>query len=168
MRRLTLVRHAKSDWSQAGQPDWDRPLNARGLKDAPDMGRRLRERKLKPDLFLTSPAVRALSTATLIARELGLDASRVHQDERLYHAAPNTILAVIRDRGANARHIMVVGHNPGLTEFADQMSTDRRIDHMPTCAVVTLSVDVRQWTDLDWSVGEEVDLDYPRNTDGPG
>lgn len=167
MRRLTLIRHAKSDWSQAGQPDWDRPLNARGLKDAPDMGRRLRERKLKPDLLFTSPAVRALSTAHLIARELGLDAGRLHQDERLYHATPNTILAVIRDLGANARHIMVVGHNPGLTEFADQMSTDRRIDHMPTCAVVTLSLDVRQWTDLDWNVGEDVDLDYPRNTDGP-
>lgn len=167
MRRLTLVRHAKSDWSIAGQPDWNRPLNARGLKDAPDMGRRLRERKLKPDCILTSPAVRALSTANLIARELGFDPAKLQQDERLYHAAPGTILTVIRDLGATSRHVMVVGHNPGITEFADQMSMDRRIDHMPTCAVVTLTLDVRLWTDLDWSLGDEVALDYPRNSDGP-
>lgn len=167
MRRLTLVRHAKSDWSVAGQPDWDRPLNARGLKDAPDMARRLRERKLKPDCILTSPAARALTTAAIFARELGVDAAKLHQDERLYHATPMTVLAVIRDLGAAARHVMVIGHNPGLTEFADQVSVDRRVDHMPTCAVVTLALDVRQWADLDWSTGKEVDLDYPRNTDRP-
>ncbi len=167
MKRLTLVRHAKSDWSVAGQPDWERPLNARGLKDAPDMGRRLRERKLKPDCILTSPAVRALSTATLIAKELGLAPDKLRQDERLYHASPNMILAVIRDLGGTARHVMLIGHNPGLTEFADQVAIDRRIDHMPTCAVVTVSIDVRQWTDLDWNSGKEVELDYPRNSDGP-
>jgi phosphohistidine phosphatase len=168
MKRLTLIRHAKSDWSVAGQPDWERTLNARGLKDAPDMGRRLRERKLKPDCILTSPAARALSTATLIAKELGLGPDRLRQDERLYHATPNVILAVIRELGATARHVMLIGHNPGLTEFADQVAIDRRIDHMPTCAVVTVSIDVRQWTDLNWNTGKEVELDYPRNADGPG
>ena len=167
MKRLTLVRHAKSDWSVAGQPDWERPLNARGLKDAPDMGRRLRERKLKPDCILTSPAARALGTATLIAKELGLPPDKLQQDERLYHAAPAAVLEVIRELGGTSRHVMVVGHNPGLTEFADQVALDRRIDHMPTCAVVTVAVDVRQWTDLDWSSGKDVELDYPRNADGP-
>jgi phosphohistidine phosphatase len=167
MKRLTLVRHAKSDWSVAGQPDWERPLNARGIKDAPEMGRRLRERNLKPDFLLTSPATRALSTATLIAKELGLAPKKILQDERLYHAAPATILSVIRDHGGSARHVMVVGHNPGLTEFVDRIAADRRVDHMPTCAVVTASVDVRQWTDLDWSSGKEVELDYPRNSEGP-
>lgn len=168
MKRLTLVRHAKSDWSVAGQADWDRTLNARGLKDAPEMGRRLRERKLKPDVILTSPAVRAFTTATLLAKELGLPATRLHKDERLYHASPGVILEVIRELGGTSRHVMVVAHNPGLTEFSDQIASDRRIDHMPTCAVVTAAVDVRQWTDLDWQCGREVELDYPRNSDGPG
>jgi phosphohistidine phosphatase len=167
MKRLTLVRHAKSDWSIAGQPDWERTLNARGLKDAPEMGRRLRERKLKPDLILTSPAVRALTTATLLAKELGLPADKLHKDDRLYHATPTVILEVIRELGGSARHVMVVAHNPGLTEFSDQIASDRSIDHMPTCAVVTASVDVRQWTDLDWQGGKEVELDYPQNSDGP-
>lgn len=168
MKRLTLVRHAKSDWSVAGQADWERTLNARGLKDAPEMGRRLRERKLKPEVILTSPAVRAFTTATLLAKELGLPAGKLLKDERLYHASPGTILEVIRELGGTARHVMVVAHNPGLTEFSDQLASDRRIDHMPTCAVVTAAVDVRQWTDLDWQCGKEVELDYPRNSDGPG
>lgn len=163
MKRLTLVRHAKSDWSVAGQPDWDRPLNARGLKDAPDMGRRLRERKLKPDCVLTSPAVRAITTAQLIARELGIAPDKLQQDERLYHAEPHMMLQVIRELGQTARHVLVVGHNPGITEFADQVSSDRRIDHMPTCAVVTLAVDLRDWTQLDWTCGKDVLLDYPKN-----
>ena len=168
MRRLTLVRHAKSDWSVAGQPDWERTLNARGLRDAPEMGRRLRERKLKPDLILTSPAVRALTTATLLAKELGLPVEKLHKDERLYHASPGVILEVIRELGGSSRHVMVVAHNPGLTEFSDQIASDRRIDHMPTCAVVTVAVDVRQWTDLEWQSAKDTELDYPRNSDGPG
>ena len=75
VKRLTLVRHAKSDWSLAGQADWDRPLNKRGQRDAPEMARRLRSRRHKPDLILSSPAVRALTTATVMARELKVPAA---------------------------------------------------------------------------------------------
>jgi phosphohistidine phosphatase len=167
MKQLTLVRHANAEDS-TGQPDWERALDARGLKDAPDMGRRLRERKLKPDCIVTSPAVRALTTATLLAKELGIAADRLVKDERLYHASPDTILDVIRETGGIARHLMVVAHNPGLTDFSDQLSTDRRIDHLPTCAVVTTSVGIREWADLDWQTARDTELDYPRNSSGPG
>ena len=94
MRRLTLVRHAKSDTSLPGQQDWDRVLDRRGQHDAPEMARRLRARKLKPDLILSSPAVRALSTASIMARELKVPAERIAQDERLYLADPKRILEV--------------------------------------------------------------------------
>jgi phosphohistidine phosphatase len=164
VKRLTLVRHAKSDWSLADQPDWDRPLNTRGQRDAPEMGRRLRERKLKPVRILTSPAVRTLSTATILARALRLPADRVQPDERLYLGSPADLLAVIREHGGTARHLMIVGHNPGITEFADRVSGERRIDHMPTCAVVTLQVNLRNWRELDWESGGDVDLDYPRKS----
>jgi len=162
VKRLTLVRHAKSDWSLSDQRDWDRPLNKRGQQDAPEMGRRLRQRRLKPDLILTSPAVRALATATILARELRFAADRMRQDERLYLSSPGDILRVIRDIGGESRHLMVVGHNPGLTEFADRLSNERRIDHMPTCAVVTALVNLRDWQDLDWNSAVDVDLDYPK------
>jgi phosphohistidine phosphatase len=163
MRRLTLVRHAKSDWSLPGQVDWDRPLNKRGQRDAPEMARRLRSRKLKPDLMISSPAVRALSTASVMARELKVAATQLRQDERLYLASPPDMLAVIRELGGDAMHLMVFGHNPGITEFANQLSAGERIDNLPTCGVFTALFDVDDWGDLGWQSGREAEFDYPKN-----
>ena len=163
MKRLTLVRHAKSDWSLPGQDDWDRPLNRRGQRDAPDMARRLRSRRLKPELVLSSPAVRALTTATVMARELKVPAAHVMQDERLYLASPADLLAVIRERGGGAKHVMVFGHNPGITECANRLSRGDHIDNLPTCGVFTALFDVAAWSDLGWDSGREVEFDYPKN-----
>jgi len=163
MKRLTLVRHAKSDWSLPGQPDWDRVLNKRGQRDAPEMARRLRARKLKPGLILSSPAVRALSTATIMAHELKVPAGIVRQDERLYLAAPADMLAVIRELGGEAAHLMVFGHNPGITELANRLSAGDRIDNMPTCAFFTALFDVEEWGALDWQTGQDAEFDYPKN-----
>ena len=163
MRRLTLVRHAKSDWSLPGQPDWDRVLNKRGQRDAPEMARRLRARKLRPDLILSSPAVRALSTAAIMARELKVPAGIVRQDERLYLAAPADMLAVIRELGDGARHLMVFGHNPGITELANRLSAGDHIDNMPTCAVFTATFAIETWDALDWHSGQDAEFDYPKN-----
>ena len=163
MKRLTLVRHAKSDWSLPGQQDWDRALNKRGQRDAPEMARRLRARKLKPDVILSSPAVRALATATIMARELKVAASIVRQDERLYLAGPADMLTVIRELGGNARHLMVFGHNPGITEFANRLSAGDRIDNMPTSAVFTATFAIADWSELDWGNGQDAQFDYPKN-----
>jgi phosphohistidine phosphatase len=163
MKRLTLVRHAKSDWSLPGQPDWDRALNKRGQRDAPEMARRLRARKLKPDLILASPAVRALATATIMARELKVPASHVRQDERLYLAAPADMLAVIHELGGTSKHLMVFGHNPGITDFANRLSAGDHIDNMPTCAVFTATFDIDEWSGLDWASGQDAEFDYPKN-----
>jgi phosphohistidine phosphatase len=163
MKRLTLVRHAKSDWSLPGQADWDRPLNRRGQRDVPDMARRLRSRRLKPELILSSPAVRALTTATVMARELKVPAAHVLQDERLYLASPADLLAVIRDLGGEARHLMVFGHNPGLTECANRLSAGDHIDNLPTCGVFTAHFDLDAWRELDWGGGQDAVFDYPKN-----
>jgi phosphohistidine phosphatase len=163
MKRLTLVRHSKSDWSLPGQQDWDRALNKRGQRDAPEMARRLRARKLKPDAILSSPAVRALATATIMARELKIAPSIVRQDERLYLAGPADMLTVIRELGGNARHLMVFGHNPGITEFANRLSAGDRIDNMPTSAVFTATFAIADWSELDWGNGQDAQFDYPKN-----
>ena len=163
MLRLTLVRHAKTETAHAGQEDWDRALEPRGQRDAPEMGRRLKGRGLKPDKVLTSPAVRALSTTAIMTRELGVTASRVTQDERLYLASPKDLLKVVHELGADAKHLMIVGHNPGLTEFADALSSERSVDNMPTCAVYTLEFDIAQWSELELSSGVNADFDYPKN-----
>ena len=163
MKRLTLVRHSKSDWSLPGQQDWDRALNKRGQRDAPEMARRLRARKLKPDAILSSPAVRALATATIMARELKTAPSIVRQDERLYLAGPADMLTVIRELGGDARHLMVFGHNPGITEFANRLSAGDRIDNMPTSAVFTATFAIADWSELDWACGQDAQFDYPKN-----
>jgi phosphohistidine phosphatase len=164
MLRLTLVRHAKTEPARSDQEDWDRVLEPRGQRDAPEMGRRLKHRHMKPERILSSPAVRALATATILARELGVQAARVQQDERLYLAAPKDMLKVVRDLGGNLQHVMIVGHNPGITEFADRLSAERSVDNMPTCAVYTLEFDIARWADLDWSSGVNADMDYPKKT----
>jgi len=163
MKRLTLVRHAKSDWSLPDQQDWDRVLNKRGQRDAPEMARRLRSRKARPTSILTSPAVRALSTATIMAHELKVTAQCVQQDERLYLASAADILAVVRERGGEADHLMVFGHNPGITDCANRLSASEQIDNMPTCATFTATFDLNDWGDLDWGSGQDVEFDYPRN-----
>jgi len=162
VKRLILVRHAKSDWSLPDQEDWDRPLNARGQRDAPEMARRLRSRRLKPDRILSSPAVRALTTVSIMTRELRVAPSRLQADERLYLAAPADMLAVIRELGGESRQLMVVGHNPGITEFANRLSAGDTIDNMPTCAVFTARFEITGWDQLDWGRGEDAEFDYPR------
>ena len=163
MKRLTLLRHAKTETAHSGQDDWARELEPRGQKDAPEMARRLRERKLKPDRIITSPAVRALATANIFARELHIPATKLVQDERLYLAAPKVILEVIRELGGADAHLMIVGHNPGLTEFADRICAEREVDNMPTCAIYTLEVDLADWSALAWNSGSNAELDYPKN-----
>jgi phosphohistidine phosphatase len=162
--RLTLLRHAKTEAQHSGQEDWDRTLEPRGQKDAPEMARRLRERKLKPDLVLSSPAVRALTTAQIFARELHLAAPKLQQDERLYLASPKVLKEVIRELGGKAPHLMIVGHNPGLTEFADRICAERGLDNLPTCAIYTLEFEIEDWSDLEWESGVNAELDYPKNS----
>jgi phosphohistidine phosphatase len=160
MKRLTLVRHAKAEDALPGQSDFDRQLQRRGLKDADEMAQRLKRRKLHVDLILASPAPRALSTAQAFARVLKLDGARLVSDERLYLGAPEDIVAVIREQNAH-QHILVVAHNPGITECANKLSAEFRIEGMPTCASVTMQLSFDSWADLRWNSGTEVETDYP-------
>lgn len=163
MKRLTLLRHAKTETAHSGQDDWNRELEPRGRKDAPEMAHRLRERKLKPDRIITSPAVRALTTANIFAKELHVAPAKVVQDERLYLATPKVLLEVVRELGGTDSHLLIVGHNPGLTEFADRICGERDIDNMPTCAIYTVEFELENWSELAWDSGVNAELDYPKN-----
>jgi phosphohistidine phosphatase len=162
MRRLTLVRHAKTEPATSGQEDWDRALEPRGQQDAPEMARRLKGLLGKPDRVVTSPAVRAITTANVMARVLGIAAAKVIQDERLYLASPKVMLDVVRESAGDAIHLMIVGHNPGITEFGDKLSAERSLDNMPTCAVYSLEFDLDDWSNLEWASGTNAEFDYPK------
>lgn len=125
------------------------------------MAARAKERGLKPDRILSSPAVRAIATANIFARALSLAEHLVVRDERLYLASSSALFAVLRELGGDARHLMVVGHNPGLTEFADELSSERTVDNLPTCAIYTLQFDIRDWSDLVPAIGVNAEFDYP-------
>jgi|SRR4051794_21776721 phosphohistidine phosphatase len=161
MLRLTLIRHAKTAPAHDGQEDWDRELEAKGRHEAKMMGRRLKSRELIPGLVITSPAVRARSTTQILAEQLKLRADRITEDEQLYLASPEVMLTVVKERGGDQAHLCVVGHNPGITEFADRLSHDRPIDNMPTCAVFTLEFDVKNWSEIEWRSGLNAAFDYP-------
>ncbi|MET4158271.1 histidine phosphatase family protein [Agromyces sp. PvR057] len=160
MKTLMLVRHAKSDWGQPGLADHDRPLNDRGLRDAPAMGARLRERGSVPDAIRSSTALRAQTTAKLIARELGLDAASVELDERLYGSSPQTILRVVGELDDALGRAMIVAHNPGMADLAYDLTGS--IGEMPTCAVLELDFDVDEWAELEFQAPVATRFDTPR------
>jgi phosphohistidine phosphatase len=164
MKRLTLVRHGKAEEAVSGLEDWNRALAPKGHRQAKHMGGRLEDRELIPDLILSSPAARAITTAKLIARVLGYSEKKIQEDDRLYLASPKKILEVVWEVKSQAKHVMLFGHNPGITDCADKLSSERPIDAMPTCAVFTACFDIKHWDQLAWATGVEVDLDYPDKT----
>ena len=160
-RRLSLLRHAKSSWKDAGLDDFDRPLNNRGQHDAPMMGRRLVERGARPSLIITSPAKRARSTAKKIAKSLNYPQEFLQSEKDLYLASPEQILAVLARQDDQFHDVMVVGHNPGLTELASRLS-GRYIDNVPTAGVVCLETEAGSWTEVAGSRCNLLYFDYPK------
>jgi len=161
MKRLTLVRHAQAEAGHPGQSDFERTLTRRGTEDAAEMARRLKARKAHVNFIVSSTAPRAFTTAELFARTLKVSPSSIDKDDRLYTAGPNEFLTVLRELDSAHEHVLITAHNPGITEFADKLSSERRIDAMPTCAMATMQFDIVNWSDLRWRAGTGVDLDYP-------
>lgn len=139
MSTLILVRHAKSDWADADLTDHDRPLNDRGRRDAPVMADRVATSGVSVDTIVTSTALRARTTAGIFGERLGL-APRL--ESGLYLAPGAALLSAARDDGAAS--VMIVAHDPGLTDLAYDLS-DGGIGHMPTCAVAIFTWETDNW-----------------------
>lgn len=148
MKKLILIRHAKSSWSTPAQRDFDRPLNDRGQRDAPVMGSRLKAAGLRPDLVIASTARRAEETARHIAAGTGYDTDRILWQESLYHCAPAVFEEVLADVSDDVETVFIVAHNPGISEFAASLDASRSVHHMPTCATVGIAADVHRWSDF--------------------
>jgi len=163
VKRLTLFRHAKSSWNDPRLPDNERPLSSRGERDAPAMTARLAARGERPDLILTSHALRATATARVIAQGLGCPDDIVRIDRRLYLAPPQVLLDVLREQDDADHHVLVVGHNPGLTEAANRLLPTLACDNLPTSAVVAIAVDTDRWAELGPTACRLLYYDYPKN-----
>lgn len=142
MRRLLLLRHAKSSWNDPNLADFDRPLNSRGLVAAPFIGELIVRQDLLPDEIVSSPAKRAMQTALLVKESAGLDAD-LRFDERIYEASPKSLLQIASELKDKAKCVMLVGHNPGMEGFIGFLTG--KVEPMPTAALAVIDLQIESW-----------------------
>ena len=161
MKTVYLVRHAKSSWDYQSLRDSERPLNDRGLRDAPIMAKLLRKKGVKPDAIISSPAVRALTTATFFKNELAIDGEDVIIKDEIYEAMASTIVALIQRLPENLETVMLFGHNPTFTSVAN-IFTEKYIANMPTCSIVRIDADVANWLEFKEGNGKVTEFHFPK------
>jgi len=156
------VRHAKSSWDDVTLPDFDRPLNNRGKKDAPKMAKRLKEKINEVDAFISSPAKRARKTAKFFIEEFEREEEEILLVPALYHAAIDDFYQTIHDAENKFQSIALFSHNPGITAFANEIATKAELDNMPTCGVFAVKIDINNWSEFKIATKESWFFDYPK------
>lgn len=165
MKTIFIVRHAKSSWKYPRLDDFERPLNKRGYRDAPLMGRRLKKRQVMPERIFASPAVRAAMTARIIAAALGYPLRDICYSEALYDFSESSLLQVVRQMDDTISKAMIVGHNPAVTALANHVG-DQVVSNLPTAAVYAVATAVSRWADIDAQCGKVVFFDFPKKQTG--
>ena len=160
-KTLYLVRHAKSSWKDGSLSDRDRPLNKRGRRSAPDMGSRMANQGHRPDLIVSSPANRAITTARMIALEVDYDLMDIVTDENLYFSGISGMANVLQGIDDRYQKVMMVGHNPTITGLMNTLG-DTPVANMPTCAIAVIGLNMDSWADLDQVQGDLLGYDYPK------
>jgi len=156
---LLLVRHAKSSWSNTSLADFDRPLNKRGVLNAPLMGQRIREYGLHLDAIITSTAERAQETSKLIAKEMAYEIEDIDLESDLYHASREVFINILSKQ--QNRNIAMVGHNPGIQDFSYWLSSEPTVN-FPTCGVIHISFSLDNWTKIFKNSGKAMRFEYPK------
>ena len=162
MKTIFLIRHDKSSLSFSDISDFDRPLNDRGHNDAPNMAERILKRNLNIDLFVTSTALRARQTCEHFCKALAVKLQDIILIDRLYHASPETIKNVIASLDNRYKSVAIFTHNPGITEFVNELVPDVRIDNMPTCGIFCVESDINDWKNFLSEKKKFVFFDYPK------
>lgn len=162
MKKVLFIRHAKSSWKLIDVKDIHRPLNNRGLRDAPMMGEQLAKRQIFPDLMISSDAVRAYTTAQIIAEKVNYPISEIEQKNEIYHATGEMILNILRDVSDDKNVVFIFGHNPTFTMVANHFSDDT-IENVPTCGVIAVDFKIEHWRDLHQTNGRFSFFDFPKN-----
>ncbi len=163
MKTLYLVRHAKSEWEHGHIPDTDRPLNARGYRDADAMSKLLKEKKIVPDLIVTSPAVRAITTALIFCRNFHMNPAYILIIPDLYESTVKQYTQSVSRIDNKYKHVMLFGHNPVISNFANSLTTSFT-EGMPTCAIAGIHFhENKNWADFNSARGELILYDFPKN-----
>ncbi len=154
MKTLFVLRHAKSNWDNPDLSDFERPLNSRGLDAARFIGGLIYERKLQPQIIISSPAKRAKQTAVLV-KELAEISKPIKYDERIYEASPLSLFNLIREFDKKHESVLIIGHNPGFENLVRMLTGENIL--MPTAALAKINLDIENWDDLD-SVSNELEF----------
>jgi phosphohistidine phosphatase len=161
MKTLYLCRHAKSSWADPGMADHERPLNERGRMDAPVMAAILDQRREGIELFVSSPATRALTTALIFVKAQGLDEKVLRLEPKIYEASTQALANVVAGLPAGVRKAMLFGHNPGFTDLIEWL-TSEDIGNLPTCGMARIDLEVDEWAAVGRGTGSLAWLDYPK------
>ncbi len=159
MKKVYLIRHAKSSWEDFLLDDFERPLNKRGKFDAPLMGVRLHDKKIMPDTILSSPAIRAKTTAEIIAKKIGFEKEIVFIKD-IYEASATTLHNILTKIEDKKNIVFLFGHNPSLNELAENYIHFN--ENIPTCAVVEIEFNCNSWADISAENARLVSFDYPK------
>jgi phosphohistidine phosphatase len=161
MKNLFLVRHGKSSWDLPELDDFERPLNNRGRLDAPLMARLLKNKKIKPDIMISSPASRAAMTTRIISGILDYPTSDIFYADKIYDAGIPELIQTIKTIGDHHTSAMLIGHNPGLTFLANHLA-DHHITNLPTCGICAIDLDIRKWSQTTDKCGKFRFLEFPK------
>lgn len=161
MKKLYVVRHAKSSWADQSLSDFDRPLNKRGFKDAPKMGGVLKKLNILPGIIISSPASRALTTAEIISDKMDYPRKKIKREKRLYHAGVLDIIDIINAQDNSHDSLMIIGHNPGLTHLINTLS-DFNLPNLPTCALAGIELFLNDWKAVSKGTGKVFCYEYPK------
>lgn len=162
MKELFIIRHAKSSWKDSSMRDFDRPLNDRGKKDAPNMGDRLMMKNIKPDLIVSSPANRAKTTANIIAEKVQYGSDKIQYNADIYGASVAEMIKLINRLDDRHQRVFLFGHNPTFTELAEELSNEH-FGNLPTCGIVGLQFEFDSWELISSGTGDLLMYDYPKN-----
>ncbi len=162
-KQLLIIRHAKSDWGNTNLRDFDRPLNKRGKVAAPEMAGRLVSADIKPEHIVSSPALRAITTAKYFASAWEIPSTNIEQEPNIYEAPAQALLSVINGFDNRFNQIALFGHNPGLTDLINYL--DGYIDNLPTCGVALIEFPFDDWAMVSAATGKILLFDYPKNGD---
>ncbi len=161
MKSVYFIRHAKSSWDDMSLRDIDRPLNSRGLRDAPFMATVLKGKGVKPNAIISSPANRAFTTASFFAKELDIPKKEIKIEPRIYEAMTSEIMDIIQNLPDAYKLILIFGHNPTFTSVANQF-TSQYLANLPTCGIFRVDANVESWSQFNDATGELTELHYPK------
>ncbi len=161
VKTLYLIRHAKSSWENADLTDFERPLNKRGLRDAPLMGKILSEKIECPQLIISSSAKRAISTANIIAEHFKYNRNQILKEKKVYQAVVSDLMQIIYSVPDNINYLMIFGHNPTFTQTVNYLS-DKKIENLPTCGFVQINFNFNSWNNLGSNTGQQILFEYPK------